>query len=628
MKQHTHIHSSVKPFRCEVCLKAYTQFSNLCRHKRMHEQCRSQIKCIKCSQSFSTSTSLTKHKRFCDSTSQPGGPGTMPHLPPSGPNPFLVYQRPPVTMPGGLPFYPPSLLSPYPGMYSNASSFLNPSLLFPHKLEESEKRTESPKRERFTPPRALPHHSSKVSPSTAEEATSNFRPSPARPPLHQQSESDEDLSRRVKNEATKMNLIKKEPESQPSVKRERASPTTQSTAEESADQPLDLRVQTNRRKPSSTVEPVPLKRKTRTPSPSPVKVEEPRQPKRLKVETEESMEEPKEISSPLMRTSIPQESQPPANTPPHMAYPRPIHPMFLEAMYRNPSGAFPGFHGAPQPGGPSESRLLPPLPPFGPPGGLPFLGTLMNGLGGGRPGGFDLLGRPPMGAFPGVKPFQDSVIPHHHHHAHGKIKDRYSCKFCGKVFPRSANLTRHLRTHTGEQPYKCKYCERSFSISSNLQRHVRNIHDKQRPFKCPLCERCFGQQTNLDRHLKKHEADDGSGVVSVADSPGSSNENEREETYFDEIRSFMGKVTYGGEGYGLPHHPAYLPSRLHEMHESKGEYDEDEDSEEGASPLEEADALSPLDRKASSPSHYELKLREKQELLNNNTAEPVIEIST
>ncbi|XP_045025241.1 histone-lysine N-methyltransferase PRDM16 [Daphnia magna] len=88
-----------------------------------------------------------------------------------------------------------------------------------------------------------------------------------------------------------------------------------------------------------------------------------------------------------------------------------------------------------------------------------------------------------------------------------KSRDRYSCKFCGKVFPRSANLTRHLRTHTGEQPYKCKYCDRSFSISSNLQRHVRNIHNKEKPFRCPLCDRCFGQQTNLDRHLKKHESD-------------------------------------------------------------------------------------------------------------------------
>jgi len=69
LKQHQHIHSSIKPFACEVCAKAYTQFSNLCRHKRMHATCRMQIKCDKCNQSFSTLTSLTKHKKFCDSTS-------------------------------------------------------------------------------------------------------------------------------------------------------------------------------------------------------------------------------------------------------------------------------------------------------------------------------------------------------------------------------------------------------------------------------------------------------------------------------------------------------------------------------------------------------------------------------
>lgn len=127
-----------------------------------------------------------------------------------------------------------------------------------------------------------------------------------------------------------------------------------------------------------------------------------------------------------------------------------------------------------------------------------------------------------------------------------KNKDRYSCKFCGKVFPRSANLTRHLRTHTGEQPYSCKYCERSFSISSNLQRHVRNIHNKERPFKCALCERCFGQQTNLDRHLKKHEADAIGLGLGIDERLKQFRRNSRgipEDSYFEEIRQFMGKVT-------------------------------------------------------------------------------------
>ncbi|KAL7057117.1 hypothetical protein AAHC03_019116 [Spirometra sp. Aus1] len=83
-------------------------------------------------------------------------------------------------------------------------------------------------------------------------------------------------------------------------------------------------------------------------------------------------------------------------------------------------------------------------------------------------------------------------------------KSRYQCPHCTKAFPRSANLNRHMRTHTGEQPYCCGQCNRRFSISSNMQRHVRNIHHLEKPFTCSFCARSFAQRTNLDRHLRHH----------------------------------------------------------------------------------------------------------------------------
>ncbi|KAI4878961.1 hypothetical protein NFI96_022645, partial [Prochilodus magdalenae] len=164
-----------------------------------------------------------------------------------------------------------------------------------------------------------------------------------------------------------------------------------------------------------------------------------------------------------------------------------------------------------------------------------------------------------------------------------KGKERYTCRYCGKIFPRSANLTRHLRTHTGEQPYRqtghglpmptwasfhnlkdmqsgrldmVSPCPpglpptvvkmRSHTPAQhilNLQRHIRNIHNKEKPFKCHLCDRCFGQQTNLDRHLKKHENGNLSGTAmsspqSELDS-SSAILDDKEDSYFNEIRNFI-----------------------------------------------------------------------------------------
>lgn len=202
-----------------------------------------------------------------------------------------------------------------------------------------------------------------------------------------------------------------------------------------------------------------------------------------------------------------------------MAYPRPIHPMLLEAIY-------------------NQQRAFQRPFPF-----LPRPVDMMNG-----------------GSMLNSKPFHDALmaaganfattLATNQHHNGGKLKDKYKCDYCSKNFPRSANLTRHLRTHTGEQPYQCKYCTRSFSISSNLQRHVRNIHNKEKPYRCELCDRCFGQQTNLDRHLKKHETDVNGLGLGASDSP-SSNEMERDDL-FGESRDFFGKVNNYSEGLYTP----------------------------------------------------------------------------
>lgn len=569
LKQHTHIHSSVKPFQCEVCLKAYTQFSNLCRHKRMHADCRMQIKCSKCGQTFGTVTSLSKHKRFCDSTNcsphhhpqqVPGPPQLSPAMA-TPPNPFLMFPGPP-------PFFPPGF-GAYRGFQSMFSASPAQAPAFPMLFAQPPAIDTANERDRKTPP---PRHNmsaqqnlQKVSPPTAEEASSHLRPSPARPiPIslqHQQhlqqlsqsnphtinnnnltsrslelgnatnrkrsisSVDDSSMKtvkhfasqtryehRRIKLEELGFNESIKLPKGHNSVSDDIvsfASGTitasvslnnlfylqktcdTNGQSHTASEQPLDLTVNKQDGRKPSPLPPTP---------PPPVTNPQKSRPALY----HHTISPPRSVSPSPTASPVPTASPSPPGPP--MAYPRPIHPLLLEAFYR-PSGI--------------EAFQRP----------FPFLGPMA------RPG-LDMLSRANL--------FQKPLMSSGLSMTGGKLKDRYACKFCGKVFPRSANLTRHLRTHTGEQPYKCKYCERQFSISSNLQRHVRNIHNKERPFKCHLCERCFGQQTNLDRHLKKHEA---SG--SVGNSP-SSNEADRDENFCDEMRSFFGKIAYSERLYTPP----------------------------------------------------------------------------
>ena len=81
----------------------------------------------------------------------------------------------------------------------------------------------------------------------------------------------------------------------------------------------------------------------------------------------------------------------------------------------------------------------------------------------------------------------------------------YAClvENCPRRFSRSDELTRHMRTHTGQKPFQCRICMRNFSRSDHLTTHIRT-HTGEKPFACDVCGRRFARSDERRRHMKIH----------------------------------------------------------------------------------------------------------------------------
>ncbi|XP_053566094.1 histone-lysine N-methyltransferase MECOM [Bombina bombina] len=699
LKQHKHIHSSVKPFVCEVCHKSYTQFSNLCRHKRMHADCRTQIKCKDCGQMFSTTSSLNKHRRFCEGKnhftsgglfghgiSLPGTPAmdkaSMINI--NHANTGLADYFGASRHTAGLTFPTPSGFSfSFPGLFPS-SLYHRPPLMpasSPVKglpsVEQTKSQVTHINRPQLLPAtqdilKALSKHPPMGESKTAEfsqENNSQHRPhekisdhsessdlddvsTPSGSDLETTSGSDLESDIESDKEKVKENgKIYKEKMSPLhnlaaiNSKREYNNHSVfspsfeEQTAVSGAVNDSIKAIASIAEKyfgstglvgmpdkkggalpypsmfplpffpafsqsmypfPDRDIRPVPLKMEPESPNEgkklqkgnaeSPFDLTTKRKeentavtnvPTKPVAPTSSNHDQPLDLSiGSRSRATVTKptelrknhifgekkdtdiETTKPSDQSLQHARPAPffMDPIYssgitldnlniydcrvekrklmdplevLKEKYLRPSSGF-LFH--PQFPLPDQRTWM---------SAIENMAEKLESFNALKPEANELIQSVPsmfnFRASPSALP--ENLLR--------KGKERYTCRYCGKIFPRSANLTRHLRTHTGEQPYRCKYCDRSFSISSNLQRHVRNIHNKEKPFKCHLCDRCFGQQTNLDRHLKKHENGNISGTA--ASSPHSEIEgtgavlDDKEDSYFTEIRNFIGNSSHNKE---------------------------------------------------------------------------------
>uniref|UniRef100_A0AAR5PHX0 C2H2-type domain-containing protein n=1 Tax=Dendroctonus ponderosae TaxID=77166 RepID=A0AAR5PHX0_DENPD len=119
------------------------------------------------------------------------------------------------------------------------------------------------------------------------------------------------------------------------------------------------------------------------------------------------------------------------------------------------------------------------------------------------------LSRHFVACHPGEKPFQCRICNlkfiqkkqlADHQTGHKKV---YECKVCNKMWLYASDLARHLASHSEERPFSCNTCSARFKQKYQLIRHE-NIHKSTAKYQCKVCENILSSAYSLSRHLKSH----------------------------------------------------------------------------------------------------------------------------